>query len=88
MDIACTKCGEPWDMDSLHDIAEDDGITWEQAHHKFQSEGCEAFVGCHHNPHADKARASVASMLHDIMGDDVDGIASGMEDAEFFGLFD
>lgn len=55
MDIYCKRCGEPWDMDTLHDEIDYrcDGRT---------PEG-------------------------DAFGDDLDGVASDLMDAEAMGLF-
>lgn len=83
MDIYCTKCGEPFDMDELHElIAEGKAKTYSEARKLFQAKGCEAF-GTSHGELNDKETAEASAMLFDMLGDDVDGIAAMMED---FGL--
>jgi len=92
MDIRCTTCGEPWDHDELHDIASDRAPyeghdyekAWAYAVKQFHSLGCEAF-GCAHNATPNKSAAAIADVLFDIMGDDTDGIAAMLEDAEWMG---
>lgn len=84
MDIRCPICGEPWDMDELHDLIPDECEDYHKAVSLFQAKGCEAF-GCSHGV-VDKGAASLSSMLFDVFGDDVDGIASELDDAEFLGL--
>ena len=89
MDIRCPKCGEPWDIDSLHDEADYLGETFQVVKTRFFAEGCgEVFgvSGC--STSKNPAAASVASLAHELMGDDIDGIASMLEDAEWMGLID
>lgn len=108
MDIACTFCGEPWDIDSLHDAAKErldrlrdtlgeadyppEGLpTYErvfaQVRTDFLRRGCKALGEAHTEPRL-TTRATVASALADIMGDDLDGMASALEDAEYMGILD
>lgn len=79
MDIRCPTCGEPWDLDTLHD--NDLGLPFTEAYRRFRAEGCGAVL---FNPEctpgaADPALAELAALL----GDDVDGYAALTED---FGL--
>lgn len=88
MDIRCTKCGEPWDIESLHDEADYREVSFDDIRSEFSRVGCRA-LGCECNAatlggHA----ATVASLAEELMGDDIDGIASMLEDAEFMGLLD
>jgi len=93
MDIFCPKCGEPCDIDYLHEVAEDDGKTFQEVYHQFQKQGCIA-VGwkCSEilpQPADGKlSKAEAVSALYDLLGDDVDGVASMMDDGEFLGLID
>lgn len=84
MDIRCPKCGEPWDLDSLHDAVEDGQATdYRDAQAKFRREGCGLWgVNCERDDRA----ATIVGALMDLAGDDFDGFASDLEDAEFFGL--
>jgi len=92
MDIYCPVCGEPWENDTLHDYAEESESTYKAVYSKFFSDGCgEAFktwgITCERND-ANAGRAYISSVMHDLLGDDVDGIMSSMEDAEAWGLLD
>ena len=87
MDIYCPKCGEPWDMDSLHDMVEDGlASSYQDARKKFSVNGCKALGTSHGSADVEVRglRASDASAaLFDVLGDDVDGIAAMMEDYGF-----
>lgn len=77
MDIYCSKCGEPWDTYTLTD----EGVTIES----FSKNGCKVFgVKCNENT-IDK-KNSLYSEIYDILGDDVDGAASIIDDAKYLGL--
>ena len=76
MDLVCTSCGEPWDMDYvLHDEPEG-----------FERKGA-AIVSCpcckdRKTPLSkeEKERLSAARELGELFGDDVDGYAAQLED--------
>lgn len=76
MDIYCPVCGEPWAVDELHTVA---GIDFATAQRHFGSEGCAVF-GSHHNLSPDSENAAKASVLFALLGDDIDGIASLMDE--------
>ncbi len=82
MDIKCKNCGEPWDMDSLHDlVAEGAAVDFEDARKAFYREGCGAFgQGC---TSVRYGGGSAIEVLQELMGDDIDGLAALTED---FGL--
>ena len=84
MDIRCSKCGEPWAIDSLYDLTAENESTFDLERGRFYSLGCEAF-GTGHGEVMPMA-AEIAGMLQDIMGDDIDAVASELEDAEYMGL--
>ena len=89
MDIYCPKCAEPVEIDYLHDIADDQRTTFTDVLHRFQSDGCKA-IDARCNPRAtdrDRARASGAAMLYELLGDDIDGAAAMLEDFEMMGGF-
>jgi hypothetical protein len=79
MDIYCGTCGEPWEIDTVHEIAEENKFSFNEALSFFNDKGCES-LGCKHNDSINLGRAQAFSALYDIMGDDVDGIASMLED--------
>ncbi len=78
MDLLCPQCGEPWDIDELHET----GLSYEEARLKFRSMGCEVFDS-DHNEQIDAEGASLSGALMDILGDDMDAVAAELED---FGL--
>ena len=80
MDIYCGKCGEPWDMDTFHDVALDEGTTWSRVAAKFRQIGCNALSGTQCNPSGDVTLAMMADAAMDMLGDDMDGVAAMMAD--------
>lgn len=75
MDIYCTNCGEPWEY-----YVEDDE---DRELVKSVKEGrCPA---CKGKPieGGPPFRAMLAGALGDLLGDDLDGLASEMDDAEY-----
>jgi len=76
MDLYCPICGEPWALDALHDVPDTDFDT---ARRRFRIEGC-ALFGSRHNRPIDGDTAAKSALLHDLLGDDLDGIASLMEE--------
>lgn len=80
MDLICPKCGEPWEFDTLHDYAEEQGTTYAEVAKVFRRKGCgEAFTAWTVTCHADE-RYAMRSVLADLLGDDMDGYASLCED--------
>lgn len=96
-DIRCPKCGEPWDMDCIHEaIAEEVSREEIQAMNQDEYEknyynpkkrdffvnGCSAFGGrC-----SGSAANPLIGMIYAELGDDLDGLAIEMEDMDY--LFD
>ena len=78
MDLHCTTCGEPWEMDCLHE-PDEYGLTVQGS----MIVKCDACEWHKERGFPLKREAAVASAMHDIMGDDIDGIASTMEDMGF-----
>jgi len=74
-DIYCPKCGEGCDMWEFDTAAE---------RKKYTTQGCAAvgFYECEPNPN----RSALVAAVAEIMGDDLDGMANMMEDAEAMGL--
>lgn len=84
-DVYCPQCGEPCDIYEFHDRADQLDSTFDEVRASFAAEGCAAMGW----PHADvpnRGRASAAAAMFDILGDDVDGIAAMLEDAERLGM--
>lgn len=84
MDLLCPKCGEPWDNDELHEQAEINGTSYAVEAKKFRAVGCATF-DCSHNSDNVGDATEIASMIYDIMGDDMDGAASAFDDAHYLG---
>lgn len=107
MDIRCPKCGEPWELDCLHDeverrrpdlsyarrgypgyaSAEDYATGYPRAlrdvREDFYRRGCVAIGG---DPCEATDRGRTAAAVYDLLGDDLDGAAAMLEDAEALGL--
>jgi hypothetical protein len=93
MDIYCPikGCNEPWDNDTLHEVAEETGKTYEEVAAQFRRIGCEALWNSKHNVTEEEQRDShhgltageAAAALYDILGDDMDGVAAMLEDMRF-----
>lgn len=88
MDLKCPKCRESWDHDTLHEYAEEVGSTYREVGKLFRTKGCgvafaEWQVAC--QP-ASRDWRSVSGVIYDLLGDDLDGASSLLEDAEFAGL--
>ena len=76
MDIYCPQCGEPLDVDELHEV---EGMTFIEARDAFYRFGCPGIgYNCSLTPNRQMAMASAA--LHDVLGDDIDGIAAMHDD--------
>ncbi len=75
MDLYCQRCGEPWD---IYYVANE--MTPEEKGRFDRGEGCPCCFG---KPVDKKPfRAELAGALSSVLGDDVDGLAAEMEDAE------
>lgn len=94
MDVRCPRCGEPWDNDSIHDEVEARQERGQQADYasvaaEFRRSGCVAFreafgaARCERRPGMEPI-----SVVYDLLGDDMDGAAAMLEDAEAMGLLD
>jgi len=91
-DIYCPICGEPWDIDSFHDaVDEGQASDWQDARQLFFGSGCGTLFNrkpCDRPETGGPAvmRANVTMALADVLGDDIDGIASELADAAW--MFD
>ena len=91
MDLYCTSCGEPWDNDTFHDVAEETDSTYEKVMREFRVKGCAVIPGqsCVPTPATNTDRTfglrpqDASAALFDMLGDDTDGIAAMMEDMGF-----
>lgn len=77
MDLICTNCGEPWDVDHvLHESPED-----------FKRKGgvITYCPSCQYNKPEEmseqqKLKLDAIEMIGDMLGDDIDGLAAEIED--------
>ncbi len=82
MDIYCCRCGEPWDLDSIHEFADCENRTFTQQLREFQRVGCRAMddTPCNDDGNArGRLRAAAAVAAYDICGEDIDGAASALD---------
>jgi hypothetical protein len=92
MDIYCQRCDEPWEVYYVeHDMDIEDagkgrnGMT--------PKEMFKAGVGCpccdwgNKAPEKQSLRGQAMSLMSEMLGDDVDGMASMMDDFEYMGYF-
>lgn len=97
MDITCGRCGEQWDNDTIHEEVAERAYTGEETTYsavaaEFRQQGCgiafREFLG---NPgqctKVNSLRAAAADAMADLLGDDMDGAASLMDDFEMAGFF-
>lgn len=78
MDLYCTTCGEPHEIECLQE-PEEYGLTLRGR----MIVACSSCAYHRENGTIDTGVTQVASAMHDIMGDDIDGVASMMEDMGF-----
>ncbi len=81
MDLICGGCGEPWGID--HVVSEPGDFERDGAHMK-RCPACPKVT-----PLADgirRRRAEAATAIGELLGDDLDGAAAMMEDAEMLGF--
>ena len=77
MDIYCKRCGEPWEFDEVQHL----GFSGEEKERFWKGQDC---PHCHGKEVEKRPfRAQLASALHEVLGDDIDGLAAEMDDAEF-----
>lgn len=91
MDIPCPRCDEPWDNNSFHDEAAESNRTYTEVTRDFQSRGCHALetaFGSMICERSNSFRSMATSAMFDLCGDDIDGVASLMDDFEYMGMLD
>ncbi len=76
MDIYCPRCGEPFDVFSLTD-----DMTPQESKDFKAGRGCPCCKGKEVKDRPRRAEAS--SVLLDLLGDDIDGVAAELEDNGF-----
>ena len=76
MDLYCARCGEPWDA---YGVRHGD-LTDEERELFLKGEGCPSCWG--EEVVSRPFRAELMATLHEVLGDDLDGLAAELEDAE------
>lgn len=89
-DVRCPICGEPWDIDCIHEevearVEDKRRATFDSVYAEFRKDGCKT-IGSRCSGTLDNGRRVLISELLDFAGDDVDGACSDLADAEFLGL--
>jgi hypothetical protein len=80
MDLYCNRCGEPFEL-----LGITDEFTPQEKKDFYSGKGCPCCIG-KPTPVKVPFRAKAMAVLQDVLGDDIDGIAAELEDAE--GMFD
>jgi hypothetical protein len=87
MDIYCQKCDEPWDVCYVGQDMDDDGEQGDAERFK-RGEGCPCCKWGKNAPKKQSMRGEAMSIVADLLGDDIDGMASFMDDMDFMGEFE
>ena len=84
-DIYCRNCGEPWDADELHYVAEENGRTWDEVRELFARNGCAVFeTVCSTSSSEPSVIGEVFAVLAEL--GDFDGAIADVEDLRAMGL--
>ena len=86
MDLYCQRCGEPWDLDSLWDFEEDDHKGARQDFIK--GLGCPACGWGARAPKTAPPEARATKQMIEILGNDLDGVASELEEIQWLGIME
>ena len=82
MDLYCQVCGEPFEAYHMqHDVTVEER---EYFYNGFGCASCNGTVPLSGRPEI----AQLATIAHELMGDDIDGIASMLEDYSYMDRFD
>jgi hypothetical protein len=89
MDIYCPKCSEPWDLSELHTaVDEGSAADYDDARRTFYADGCGTLFNSRPCRENRTLRSEASLVLADVLGEDLDGVAAMLEDAEFLGWFE
>jgi len=83
MDVYCHRCGEPWEIDTFWDVAEENGLSYNDVQQLFKKTGCEVMTGGYKCEVRRDHKGELMTALYDVLGDDFDGIAATLEDFDF-----
>lgn len=80
MNIHCRHCGEPFDIDHLHTMADDAGCTFAEMQTRFARYGCDAeYETKCTRPVCDPNAAMYAAAMQDLSGDADDWASDGSD---------
>ena len=86
MDIYCLNCGEPWDIFEVNDDKE--SFSFSEAN-TGKINACPSCQGkAVELSQKQKFNLEAKSLMADLLGEDVDGLASMLDDMEYLGYFD
>ena len=95
MDLYCQKCDESWDVcyvgggDMDKDSMPKDWDGEIKPSQRFKAgDGCPSCNWGKSAPKHQSLRGEVMSLMADMLGDDIDGMASMMDDFEYMGMLD
>jgi hypothetical protein len=91
MDIYCQQCGEPWDS---HELGPDGDFNSKERKDFKTGVGCPSCAWGTNSKRIDEYNESIkeqdkldpagaTAVLFDLLGDDIDGIASSLDDIDF-----
>lgn len=98
MELTCPRCGDTYDNDEIHEEVSERALigettTYAEVAAEFRTEGCgialrELYGSTGPCERVRSMRTEAASALAELLGDDMDGYAAMMEDADMLGIFD
>jgi len=95
VDIYCQKCDEPWEVcylgggDFDEDCEKEDWENGKKPSERFKNgDGCPSCRWGKNAPKKQSLRGEAMGLMADLLGDDIDGMASMMDDFEFMGMLD
>lgn len=87
MDIYCPICSEPVAVDEFRYVADERGLPASQVRAEFYQDGCVALLSRCNASTVGSDRGRIASELYALLGDDIDGAASLLDDIDALGIF-
>jgi len=76
-DLYCPRCGEPWEMDELHDVPD---VPFQLAYQRFQVIGCAVFGSRCGEPQRTPEQRQTIRTAYALLDDDPDAASAVIED--------
>lgn len=87
MDMKCLKCFEPWDICELQEFTQgDDGGSPTDFTNGVGCPACDWGRNKERAIHGNSLYSQCASIATDLLGDDIDGLISTMDDFDYMGF--